>query len=117
LLFVFFATVVSAQQDHTALKSGEIGGMRAKEYLDFSDREQQIYSMGYVDGMFLSVNLDAHSNRQRLAEVQSCVGTRLDAEYFAAAIRVYIAKKPDKWDWSLTAAAYNAMLLEACPKK
>jgi hypothetical protein len=71
--------------------------------------------MGLLDGMYMSPTFGAKATNNILLEIQTCV-EGMKASQVAAIIEKYVKDHPEKWNWDLKNAGYNAML-EGCRNK
>lgn len=91
------------------------GFMKAEEFLNLSKDRQTAFSMGFVDGMFLSPFFDAPDDNQLLKSIKDCLQGMSDTQ-ISAIIEKHLRDHPEEWHSQLNVAAFNA-LNTACPAK
>jgi hypothetical protein len=114
VLFVITAisSILYARQNNKGLRRGEPvhqGYLKAGDYLEYDKDSQSIYAMGLMDGMFASPMFGAPAGNKSLQEIETCT-TGMPSTQVAAIIEKYVKNNPEKWNWPLNGAAYNAML-------
>jgi len=109
------SSILSAQKTAPGLHEGEPihnGFLKADQYLKFDEGYQRTYAMGLLDGIYMSPAFGAHARNKTLLEIETCV-EGMKSSQVAAIIEKYVRDHPEKWDWDLKDAGYNAML-EGC---
>jgi hypothetical protein len=112
LLIAGICSVLYAQQNDKGLHRGEPihnGFLKASDYLEFDAGAQGAYSMGLLDGMYLSPAFGAPASNKVLLEIENCV-EGMKSSQVAAIIEKYVKDHPEKWNWDLKDTGYNAML-------
>jgi hypothetical protein len=112
LLVTVISSIIQAQQNNQGLHRGEPihnGFLKASEYLELSSGSQSVYAMGLLDGMYMSPAFGAHATNRVLLEIETCV-EGMKSSQVAAIIEKYVKDHPEKWNWDLKDAGYNAML-------
>ena len=89
------------------------GFLKAEKYLDLQPREQAVYAMGLVDGMYLAPVFDAPNEGKYLSSLQTCVKEMTNTQV-AAIITKFAKEHPEKWHMGTNVLAYQA-LREVCP--
>jgi hypothetical protein len=109
------SSILSAQKSAPGLHEGEPihnGFLKADQYLKFDEGYRQAYTMGLLDGMYMSPAFGAHASNKTLLEIETCV-EGMKSSQVAAIIEKYVRDHPEKWDLDLKDAGYDAML-EGC---
>jgi hypothetical protein len=113
---LFTITVISsvlyAQQSDKGLHRGDPihkGFLQASQFLEFDKDYQSVYAMGLLDGMYMSPAFGAPASNKVLLEIETCV-EGMKSTQVAAIIEKYVKDHPEKWNWDLKDAGYNAML-------
>jgi hypothetical protein len=88
------------------------GFWQASQFLEFDKDSQSVYATGLLDGMYLSPAFGAPASNKVLLEIETCV-EGMKSTQVAAIIEKYVKDHPEKWNWDLKNAGYNAML-DAC---
>lgn len=104
------ATSISAaaqEVDDVLIKTGFITGT---QFRSFSDPDRRSYSMGVLDGMFLSPFFGA--SKEQLRWLETCV-TGMNDEQVAALLLKYVNDNPGRWHESMHVLAFAAMQ-DAC---
>ena len=115
LIIVVISSILSAQKSTPGLHRGEPihnGFLKADQYLKFDEDYQRAYAMGLLDGMYMSPAFGAQASNKVLMEIESCV-EGMKSSQVAAIIEKYVKDHPEKWNWDLKDAGYNAMI-EGC---
>jgi hypothetical protein len=120
LVFFVFAAISSIlyaqqQKNKDGMHEGEPihnGFLKASQYLEFGKDNQSVYAMGLMDGMYMSPAFSAKASNKVLLEIETCV-EGMHSTQVAAIIEKYVKDHPEKWNWDLKDAGYNAML-EGC---
>jgi hypothetical protein len=91
------------------------GYLKAEKYLEFEPREQAIYAMGLVDGMYLAPVFDAPNDSKYLSSLQTCLKEMSNTQV-AAIITKFAKEHPEKWHMGTNVLAYQALRQDGvCP--
>lgn len=102
----------AASDDYALVKSGYL---KAEAYLAFEPREQAVYAMGLVDGMYLAPVFDAPNDSKYLSSLQACLKEMSNTQV-AAIITKFAKGHPESWHMGTNLIAYQALRQpEVCP--
>ncbi len=85
------------------------GFLKAQDYLALAPENQRLYVMGLLDGWYMAPMFGGREDYKYLMEIEKCV-EGMKASQVAAIMEKYVKDHPEKWDWDLKDAGYNAML-------
>jgi hypothetical protein len=89
------------------------GFLKTADYLELEPREQTIYAMGLVDGMYLAPVFDAPNEGQYLSSLHKCLSGMTNRQV-AAIITKFAKEHPEDWNAGTNSLAYQA-LRRVCP--
>ena len=112
ILFVM-AVAVYAQKENVHQRSIKepVHFCKAEDFLQMSDKDQELYASGLMDGFLAIGFFDAPD--EDVAWVTSCA-RGMDSKQVSAIIAKYIKDHPEWWNRSVSGNAYFA-LVDACP--
>jgi hypothetical protein len=84
---------------------------QAEAYVELSDSSREMYTMGLMDGFYMSAFFGASD--ETVANLSSCTKD-MDSKQISAIITKYVKDHPENWHLPLSVEAYNA-LNKACP--
>jgi hypothetical protein len=110
-LVLLMLTANRAASDDRALVNQ--GFLKAEDYLELPPKEQSIYAMGLVDGMYLAPVFDAPNEGKYLHSLHECLSEMTNRQV-AAIITKFAKEHPEKWHMGTNALAYQSLRL-VCP--
>jgi hypothetical protein len=108
--------IVSAQEktekkSSPRVLSSPVSFYKAEAFMEMSEGDRGLYTMGLMDGFFASAFLGA--NEKKVASLNACTQD-MTAKQLSAIITKYVKDHPELWHLPLSVEAINA-LVGACP--